>query len=361
MLFFLPHRRWVAVLVATMLFTLVLLSCKRIEVGVDDVSKDTDGFMPVREAKQRCQAHGWKVYPERKTRRKIYDLFLINTELDWLEIRLNELKDQVDYFVILESGSTFTGLPKPLHLKDHWAQFSTFHHQIVYQVLNKTGFSSDRAWDHEAFQRNALFNQVFPNLSDDQKPSLGDVILVSDIDEIPRPETLRLLRNCKYPRRLTLRSRFYSYSFQWLYRGVERGQPQATFYEGDKTIRPEYLRMGYGENQEDPEEIERDKANLWNASWHCSSCFATVEEITNKLSSFSHTVWNRPEFHDPARIVHVVRKGLSLYDREEDIYDRVESNLDIPEYIRVHKEKFLYMVDRDPANANFQDYIAKEE
>jgi len=28
---------------------------------------------------------------------------MINTELDWLEIRLHELESQVDYFVILES------------------------------------------------------------------------------------------------------------------------------------------------------------------------------------------------------------------------------------------------------------------
>lgn len=31
-------------------------------------------------------------------------MFLINTELDFLEIRLNELDQEVDYFVILESG-----------------------------------------------------------------------------------------------------------------------------------------------------------------------------------------------------------------------------------------------------------------
>jgi beta-1,4-mannosyl-glycoprotein beta-1,4-N-acetylglucosaminyltransferase len=363
MLSFLPSRRgWVKkVLVATTLFTLVLLFYHRIEVspaipGVEDLNKDANGFMTVLEAEERCWAHEWLVYPERKTPRKIYDLFIINTELDWLEIRLNELKDQVDYFIILESGSTFTGLPKPLYLKDHWGQFLSFHHQIIYQVLNDTGFSSDGAWDREAFQRNAMFDQVFPNLSGDQKASLGDVILVSDIDEIPRPETLQLLRNCEYPRRLTLRSRFYYYSFQWLHRGEDWHHPQATIYEGDKTIRPEDLRMGNGG---DADETEHDRADLWNASWHCSSCFATIEQMVNKLSSFSHTELNLPEFRVPARIVRIVRNGLDLCDREDELYDRVESNSDIPEYIRAHKEKFSYMIDRDPANANFQDYTVR--
>jgi len=203
-----------------------------------------------------------------------------------------------------------------------------------------------------------MFDQVFPGLSGDQKPSLDDVILVSDIDEIPRPETLQLLRNCKYPRRLTLRSRFYYYSFQWLHRGDEWHHPQATIYEGDKTILPENLRMGYGENTN---EIELDKADLWNASWHCSSCLATIEEMVIKLASFSHTTYNLPEFRDPEGIVHRVKNGLDLFDRKGELYDRVESNPDIPEFIRAHKEKFSYMVDRDPANANFRDYTVKEE
>jgi beta-1,4-mannosyl-glycoprotein beta-1,4-N-acetylglucosaminyltransferase len=202
-----------------------------------------------------------------------------------------------------------------------------------------------------------MYDQVFPDLSGDQKPSQDDVILVSDIDEIPRPETLQLLRNCKYPRRLTLRSRFYYYSFQWIYRGEEWHHPQATIYDGDNTIRPENLRMGHG----DTDETELDKANLWNASWHCSSCFATIEQMLNKLSSFSHTNWNSPEIRDPTRIVRVVQNGLDLYEDGREFYDRVESNPDIPEFIRANEEKFSYMINRDAPNANFRDYTVGEE
>jgi beta-1,4-mannosyl-glycoprotein beta-1,4-N-acetylglucosaminyltransferase len=375
MLSFIPSHRSLTILVATTLFTLVLFSYHRIDFGqyvvqeaplspgvqsplspgAEGLNRDNDVFLTVPEAEERCRAQKWQIYPQRKARRKVYDLFIINTELDWLEVRLNELKDQVDYFVILESASTFTDLPKPLYLKDHWDQFSNFHHQIIYRELDKSGLSSDVAWDHEAFQRNAMFNQVFPDLSGDQQAKQDDVILVSDIDEIPRPETLQLLRNCKYPRRLTLRSRFYYYSFQWLHRGDEWHHPQATFYEGDNTIRPEDLRMGRGE---DAEEIEHDKADLWNASWHCSSCLATVDEMVKKLTSFSHTNWNQPEFRDPAKIVGRVRHGLDLYDRKDEIYDRVDSNPDVPKFIMANKEKFSYMIDRDPANANFRDYTA---
>ena len=46
---------------------------------------------------------------------KIYDCFLFFNELELLEIRLNVLKDIVDYFVLVESTKTFTNQDKPLH------------------------------------------------------------------------------------------------------------------------------------------------------------------------------------------------------------------------------------------------------
>jgi beta-1,4-mannosyl-glycoprotein beta-1,4-N-acetylglucosaminyltransferase len=367
---FLPNRRWAKVLVTTTVFTLVLFFYYRTEDGRHIIGEtalgaaakgfktDAHGFMAMPEAKEYCRAHKWKAYPKRNTRRKIYDLFMMNTELDWLEIRLNELKDQVDYFVILESASTFTGLSKPLYLQDHWEQFSAFHDQIIYRVLNDTGFSSNRVWDHEDLQRNAMFDQVFPNLSGEQEASPGDVILVSDIDEIPRSATLQVLRNCKYPRRVTLHSRFHYYSFQWLHQGAEWAHPQVTIYEGDKTIRPANLRNGEGGNIF---QLQLDKADLWNAAWHCSFCFATLEEMVTKMSSFSHMGLNQPEFRDPAGIVRRVRNGLDLFDREEEYYDRIESKADIPEYTKSHREQFSYILDRDPPNANFRDYTMKEE
>lgn len=64
------------------------------------------GFLTLREARNVCQRRRWEPYATRDRRRKVYDLFLINTELDFLEIRLHELDSEVDYFVILESGTS---------------------------------------------------------------------------------------------------------------------------------------------------------------------------------------------------------------------------------------------------------------
>ena len=43
---------------------------------------------------------------------KIYDCIIFNGENSILEIRLNELNELVDQFVIIEFGETFTGIKK---------------------------------------------------------------------------------------------------------------------------------------------------------------------------------------------------------------------------------------------------------
>lgn len=120
------------------------------------VEHGAHGFLPLREAQDYCQRRRWEPYATRDQRRKIYDLFLINTELDFLEIRLNELDKEVDYFVILESPTTFQMNPKPLHLKDNLSQFKDFQHKIIHYVLDDSGakkIPKDDTWEHERFTR----------------------------------------------------------------------------------------------------------------------------------------------------------------------------------------------------------------
>lgn len=306
---------------------------------------DPNLFLPHHEALELCASYNLTAYPNRTGLRKIYDLFLMNTELDWLEIRLNELQQHVDYFVILEAANTFRGHPKPLYFKSNFARFERFSAKIIYHVLNMEHREDSSSWEREEYMRNSLLDAIFPSLLGAAAPEFGDVILVSDIDEIPRPNTLTILRNCEFPERTSLRSRFYYYSFQWLHVGEEWHSPHATFYQGPKkTIKPHDLRAS---------------SNIWyirNASWHCSSCFSTIAELSAKIESFSHWEYDQPQFKDPAEIVRRVRNGLDLFDRKNQRYEKIDSNNDIPEYIKANKKGFDYMLDRDPPNANFRDY-----
>ena len=200
-------------------------------------------------------------------------------------------------------------------------------------------------WEHERFARNALFEQIILSLTGAQAPQQGDVLLVGDIDEIPRAETLTSLRNCAFPPRVTLRSQMYYYSFQWLHRGDQWHHPQATYFDQSNTVRPEDLRQG------------KPDAELYSSAWHCSSCFSTIADLKNKITSFSHKAYNQPYFLDTSRLLQRVRKGEDLFERKGELYDRIDDNADVPLYLRSKesRQKFSYMLDRDPPNANFRD------
>jgi beta-1,4-mannosyl-glycoprotein beta-1,4-N-acetylglucosaminyltransferase len=220
-----------------------------------------------KQAHEFCGQHAFDPYPNRYTLRKVYDLLMINDELDWLEIRLNTLAAHVDYFVIVESQYTFTGRPKPLVLKDNWSRFAKFHSQVIYHEVTDMPVGAKRAWDYEDHQRNAMFLQVVPGLKDKQAANVGDILIVSDVDEIPRPIAITVMRNCDFPYRLTLRSQFFYYGFQWRHVGENWAHPQATSYRGPEgTILPQDLRNGEGGNWL---MAWWHKADLWNSGWHC--------------------------------------------------------------------------------------------
>lgn len=276
-------------------------------------------------------------------------MFLVNTELDWLEIRLATLYSVVDFFVIVEAGRTFTGLPKNLVVKKNWAKFHQFHEKMVHhEVAYPASFTAADAWETEAYTRNAMFDQALMRFSAIQKPQVGDVLVVTDVDEIPRPGTLEMLRHCSFPRRVTLRSRFYYYSFQFLHKGVEWSGPKATFYDGSNTVLPHDLRASSGRDID-------DKADMWNASWHCSSCFSTIEEFRTKIKSYSHTEHNSDQYQDRTWIVDHVRTGKDMWERPGEEYEHLSGNTDLPPYIFDNLDKYSYMVNRSRENAGFLD------
>lgn len=113
----------------------------------------------------------------------IYDCFSFFNELDLLEIRLNVLKDVVDKFVLVEAGETHTGKPKPLYFKENEARFAEFKDRIIYVGIAKFPDLCKTSWGRENYQRNAIAEGL-----KDAKDE--DIILISDLDEIPRPEKI---------------------------------------------------------------------------------------------------------------------------------------------------------------------------
>ena len=300
-----------------------------------------------------CANYRLQPYPDRYHHRKVYDLITINDELDWLLVRLRQMSPSVDYFIVIESEMTFSNQIKPLHVFENWDMFEPYQNKMLRFTLNETGqdFSKD-PWARESFSRNAAFLQTFPLLEGEATPSHGDVVLVGDVDEIPRPEALNVLRQCQIPRHVRLYTKIYYYSFQWLSHGRGRGEwdhPDATFFEGmADTKLPQNLRGG-GPDME-----------LWNAGWHCSFCFPTLRQMISKVQSFSHTEMNRAELLQPRGLVERVRRGEDIFMRSGSDCVRVEGNEDVPGTLldqQGHpKAEFRYLFDRDGEDGGFVDY-----
>ena len=100
---------------------------------------------------------------------------MFNNEVDLLNIRLNILNKYVDYFVIVESTETHSGLKKELCFD--LEKFPEFKNKIIYGVIKKFPLNLN-AWEKENYQRN--FISKFLKEADDD-----DFILISDLDEIP--------------------------------------------------------------------------------------------------------------------------------------------------------------------------------
>ena len=106
-----------------------------------------------------------------------------------LDIRLNTLFNKVDKFIIAEATKNHAGQDKKLNFKIE--NFLKFKDKINYLVINDlpVQVSSPKKGWHEnhmrdQFQRNAL-ERGYRDFDDE------DLIMISDIDEIPNPKKIK--------------------------------------------------------------------------------------------------------------------------------------------------------------------------
>ena len=138
-------------------------------------------------------------------------------DLDLLDLRLNTLNDVVDYFVLVESSITHQGESKPFIFEENKQKYQKFLEKIIHIKVTNTpeDFSnlpnqSDNpiySQIYEQIKNTKLFNRFdknhngfgrdffqkeciklgFKNCKDD------DIVISSDLDEIPNPEYLSRL------------------------------------------------------------------------------------------------------------------------------------------------------------------------
>lgn len=251
---------------------------------------------------------------------KIYDCFIFFNELDLLDIRLNTLNEVVDYFVLVESKKTFSKNDKPLFYQENKHLFKEFEDKIIHIVLDD--LPNSNAWGNEYYQRNAISRGLI-NCQD------SDIIIISDVDEIPNPldilSTTSCMDNstiCGFNQKL-----YYYYINMYVYDNWI-GSKMCSFHKF-KEFNPQSFRMnGVGINL------------ISNGGWHFSYV-GGLERIKYKIESFAHQEINNDAFK--VNIESRLEKGVSIFD-ENFKFKIVDLDSTYPKYILNNLEKFKHLI-----------------
>ena len=276
-----------------------------------------------------------------------------------LELRLNQLNQYVDYFIIVESTFNHKGEKKDLNFDIN--KFIKFKDKIKYYILDsqsseieeiKKNDSEDEksskyilnGYRRDHYQRNYLSEGI-------RHADAEDIIIISDIDEIPKLEKVSLetvgndliffnQKMCYYMFNL------YHENYNWV---------GSRLCKKKKLINPQWLR-----------DVKPKKYPLWridnlfsknkypniqfinDGGWHFSY-LNTPELIEQKLKSYTH---HREYDLNPIGIKNIAERiknretvyNLSADKRKNQFSNGVKLEVldlkDLPSYIGENKEKF---------------------
>ena len=295
---------------------------------------------------------------------KIYDCFMYFDEEVVLDVRLNTLNEFVDYFVIVESIYTHKGDPR--ELKFNHKKFEKFKDKIIYIVDEETypqteeintedseGEKSRKAIFNAAYRENGQRNLITRGL---KKANDEDIIMVSDVDEIPKLSELNF-KNINEKIILFKQDMFY-YKFNlWLPNLIWTGTKAC---KKKNLVNPQWLRnikdRKYSFFRIDTffSKTKYTSIKVINdGGWHFSN-IKTPKEIEFKLRSYLH---HREFDLNPlsvTQIDEIIRNKQAIYDLKVDKTvnkignGSILKNFDLnklPEYIVTNKNKFLDWID----------------
>ena len=250
-----------------------------------------------------------------------------------LDIRLNTLNEKVSKFIIVEATKNHAGEDKKLNFKIE--NFSKFKNKINYVVVDdlpvnvaspKKGWHENHARDQ--FQRNSIA-KGYKDFSDD------DLIMISDIDEIPNPKKIEEF-NIENKYACFLQKNFQS--------KINLLNVSENHWAGTKICKKKFLR-----SPQWLRDIKAKKKPFWkifkteiqlidDGGWHFSF-LKNPQSIINKIKSYSHQEYNTSEFTNEKNIENKISKGIDLFNRDIE-YKVIEIDDTFPDYIRENKHKF---------------------
>ena len=264
---------------------------------------------------------------------KIYDCFSYLDEDLLLDLRLNILNKYVDYFVIVEGNKTWQNNKKKL--KFNIENFSKFKSKIIYIPVEDMP-DGDNPYVRENFQRNCILRGL-------SEANDEDLIIVSDLDEIPNPKQIKNFdKKKKY-------AVFQQLHFYYKFNLLSKKNP---YWHGSRIclkkflISPQWLR-----------DLKFKKRPFWridkyrlnniilNGGWHFCN-LKSPEELLYKYRNLCET--NDPhvfkeKIDEKYLNIHSIEKqianGLDIIGRDHN-YSKIELNEKFPDYLLNNFQKY---------------------
>ena len=289
---------------------------------------------------------------------KIFDCFMYFDENVVLEARLNILDKWIDKFIIIESAYTHSGKKNLLFKLENFKKFENKIHYTVCNQLPKNlenlvnnkdlndQIKTRNAVRIENFQRNFIMNSL-----KECTPDQNDLVLISDIDEIPNLEPLNLenINN----NLIFFMQRFFYYKFNLENINMHWSGTRMCKFKNLKS--PQWLRN-----------IKSKKYPFWrldtffdqkrysnivfvkNGGWHFTY-IKDIKGIRRKLENYLHHVEFDLNPMTDNQIKNLVENHKILYDHSLDktVINKFETGKklvtvdlsSLPEYFTINKEK----------------------
>ncbi len=264
----------------------------------------------------------------------IYDGFMFYRDMEILDIRLHELNDIVDKFVLVECTKTFRGKDKPLYFDQNKYQFTKYLHKIIHVVaseppeVNMDGRKHERQFcdfSIEWYQRDMIMEGL-------KGCSSSDVIMISDVDEIPMKEQLSNLyfgSNYFY----TCQQRMYYYYLNTFFPGTIWYGTHITTYDRMFHKRPNRFRK------------RRKRGTPLIGGWHFSHLVGNkpdaIEKLQEKMRISGHYELDTPNRNSTDNLGKCLSelRGYHHYSGCGKTMD-IDPLYNLPQYVIDNKNRF---------------------
>ena len=258
---------------------------------------------------------------------KLIDCFMYFDEDLMLDLRLNILSENVDKFIITEATRDHAGNEKKLNFNIN--NFSKFKNKIQYLVVDDVPInvkSKKKNWSanhwRDQHQRNAMA-RGFKKCDDE------DLIMISDIDEIPDPKKMSEFK---------IQNKYACFMQKNFQSKLNLLNITDKYWMGTKICQKKFLKSPQWLRN-----IKTKKRPFWkfykpktpqlifDGGWHFSF-LKKPKDIAKKIIAYSHQEFNKDEFVDEKKIEKRIENKQDLFNRNIK-YEKIEVDSSFPKYI----------------------------